>query len=140
MAQQPLNLKTTQNAESALKTTLKQLERADEKADQVLKAEKQSAIQRQLTNLKELITEADSTRRKVEALKIEAKVNEGDINQCNNAITAKIEEVDSHIENLEEWLEEDGSRETGTRRKNAVRNQTSRDEAKITGKPSNQGW
>lgn len=52
-----------------------------------------------------LITEADSARRKVEALKIEAKVNDGDINQCNNAIPGKIEEADSHIENLEEWLE-----------------------------------
>lgn len=94
-----------QNAKFALKTKLKQLERAEEKADQVLKAEKQSATQRQLMNLKELITEADSARRKVEALKIEAKVNDGDINQCNNAIPGKIEEADSHIENLEEWLE-----------------------------------
>ena len=93
-----------ENAESALKTKLKQLERAEEKADQVLKAEKQSAIQRQLTNLKELITGVDSARRKVEALKIEAKVNDGDINEWNDAITAKIE-ADSHIENLEEWLE-----------------------------------
>ena len=61
------------NAESTLKTKLKQLERAEEKADQALKGEKQYAIQRQLTNLKELVTEVDSARRTVEALKIEAK-------------------------------------------------------------------
>ena len=73
--------------------------------DQVLKAEKHSAINRQLTNLKELITKVDSARRKVEPLKIEAKVNKGDINKLNDAITAKIEQADSHIENLEEWLE-----------------------------------
>lgn len=73
--------------------------------DQVLKAEKHSAINRQLTNLKELITKVDCARRKVEALKIEAKVNKGDINKWNDAITAKIEQADSHIENLEEWLE-----------------------------------
>ena len=73
--------------------------------DQVLKAEKHSAINRQLTNLKELITKVDRARRKVEALKIEAKVNKGDINKWNDAITAKIEQADSHIENLEEWLE-----------------------------------
>lgn len=103
--QQRLNLKIMENAESALKTKLKQLERAEEKANEVLKAKKQSAIQRQLANLKELITEADSVRRKVEALKIEAKVNDGDINKWNDAITAKIEEADSHIKNLEEWLE-----------------------------------
>lgn len=73
--------------------------------DQVLKAEKHSAKNRQLTNLKELITKVDSARRKVEARKIEAKVNKGDINKWNDAITAKIEQADSHIENLEEWLE-----------------------------------
>ena len=61
------------NAKSTLKTKLKQLERAKEKADQALKSEKQSAIQRQLTNLKEFVTEVDSARRTVEALKIEAK-------------------------------------------------------------------
>ena len=101
---QRLNLKTMDNAESALKTKLKQLELAEEKVDQVLKGEKQSAIQRQLSNLKELVTEVDSARRTVEALKIEAKVNDGDINEWNDAINAKIEEADNHIENLEEWL------------------------------------
>ena len=92
------------NTESALKTKLKQRELAEEKVDQVLKGEKQSAIQRQLSNLKELVTEVDSARRTVEALKIEAKVNDGDINEWNDAINAKIEEADNHIENLEEWL------------------------------------
>ena len=64
------------NAESTLKTKLKQLQRAEEKADQALKCEKQSAIKRQLTNLKELFAEVDSARRTVEALKIEAKFND----------------------------------------------------------------
>ena len=40
------------NAESTLKTKLKQLERAEEKADQALKGKKQSAIQRQLDESK----------------------------------------------------------------------------------------
>ena len=93
-----------ENAETALKTKLKQLERAEEKADQVLKGGKQSVIQRHLTNLKELVTEADNARRAIEALKIDAKVNDGDINEWNDAINAKIEEADSHIETLEEWL------------------------------------
>ena len=51
---------TMDNAKSTLKIKLKQLERAEEKADQALKGKKQSAIQRQLTNLKELVTEVDS--------------------------------------------------------------------------------
>ena len=88
------------NAESALKIKLKQLELAEGKADQALKEEKRSAIQRQLSNLKELVSEVDSARRTVEALKIEATVNDGDISEWNDAITAKIEEADSHIENL----------------------------------------
>ena len=67
---------TMDNAESTLKTKLKQLQRAEEKADQALKCEKQSAIKRQLTNLKELFAEVDSARRRVEALKIEAKFND----------------------------------------------------------------
>ena len=92
------------NAESALKIKLKQLKLAEEKADQALKEEKRSAIQIQLSNLKELVTEVDSARRIVEALKIEAKVNDGDISEWNDAIAAKIEEADGHIENLEEWL------------------------------------
>ena len=36
---------TMDNAESTLKTKLKQLQRAEEKADQALKGEKQSAIE-----------------------------------------------------------------------------------------------
>ena len=130
------------NAESTLKTKLKQLQRAEEKADQALKGEKQSAIKRQLTNLKELFAEVDSARRTVEALKIEAKFNDGDISDWNDAITEKIEEADGHIENLEEWLANRKMEAEKQEReeKNEVRNQTSRDEAKITGRPSNQGW
>ena len=93
-----------ENAESALKTKLKQLEKAEEKANQVLKVGKQTTIQRQLTNLKELVTEADNARRVVEALKIEAKVSDGEVSAWNDAISAKKEEADSHIETLEEWL------------------------------------
>ena len=68
-----------ENTESALKTKLKQLEKGEEKTNQVLKGGKQTTIQRQLTNLKELVTEADNARRVVEALKIEAKVSDGEV-------------------------------------------------------------
>ena len=131
-----------ENAESALKTRLKQLERAEEKADQVLKGGKQSVIQRHLTNLKELITEADNARRSVEALKIDAKVNDGDINEWNDAMNAKIEEADSHIETLEEWLANRKMKAENQERaeETAVRDKTSRDEAETTRRPSSQGW
>ena len=93
-----------EKAESTLKTKLKQLERTEEKTDEVLKNGKRSAIERQLSNLKELLTEVDHARSALEALKIEAQISEGDITEWSNAISAKIEEADGHIENLEEWL------------------------------------
>ena len=52
-----------ENDKSALKTKLRQLEKAEEKTNQVLKGGKQTKVQRQLTNLKELVTEADNARR-----------------------------------------------------------------------------
>lgn len=55
-------------------------------------------------NLKEFIIEVDSVRRVVEVLKIEVKVNDGDINEWNDVIIVRIEEVDSYIEYFEEWL------------------------------------
>jgi len=93
-----------ENAESALKTKLKQLEKAEVKTDQVLKGGKQSTIQRQLTNLKKLVTEADNARRAVEALKLEAKVSDGEDSKWNDAISVKLGEEDSYIKTLEEWL------------------------------------
>ena len=92
------------NAESTLKTKLKQLERTEEKTDGVFKGGKRSAIERQLLNLKELITEVDNARRALEALKIEAKISDGEISDWNDIISAELEEADSHIQNVEEWL------------------------------------
>ena len=119
-----------ENAESALKTKLKQLEKAEEKTNQVLKGGKQTTIQRQLMTLKELVTEADNARRVVEALKIEAKVSDVEVSEWNDVISAKIEEADSHIETLEEWLaNRKMEAENQEREENAVRNKTSQDEA-----------
>lgn len=85
------------NVESTLETRLKQLERAENKTDEVLKGSKR------LSNLKELITEVDNARRALKALKIEVKISNEDISDWNNAIGLKIE-ADGHIKNVEEWL------------------------------------
>ena len=85
------------NVESTLETKLKQLERAENKTDEVLKGGKR------LSNLKELITEVDNARRALKALKIEVKISDEDISDWNNAIGLKIE-ADGDIENVEEWL------------------------------------
>lgn len=92
------------NAESTLETKLKQLERAKKKTDEVLKGGKRTAIEKQLSNLEELISEVDNARRGLEALKIEAKISDGDISDWNDAIGLEMEEADGHIENVEEWL------------------------------------
>ena len=62
-------------------------------------------MQKQLTNLKEYVTEVESASRTVEALKIEAKVNDGDVSEWNDAITAKLEEADSHTLKDGWWIE-----------------------------------
>lgn len=120
------------NVESTLETKLKQLERDENKTDEVLKGGKR------LSNLKELITEVDNTQRALKALKIEAKISDEDISDWNNVIGLKIEEADGHIENVEEWLAR-GKLE-GKRRENALHNKTPCDKAKITREPPTQGW
>lgn len=102
------------NAKSTLETKLKQLERTKDKTSDVLKGGKRSAISRHLTNLKELLTEVDDTRRAFEAEKITAKVSNEEISAWNDGIMAKIEVADGQIKNLEEWL---------ARRKMEVENQ-----------------
>ena len=57
-----------------------------------------------MKNLKKLVTEVDNARRAVEAPKIHADIDVGDISEWNEAISAKIEEADGHVENLAEWL------------------------------------
>lgn len=50
------------------------------------------------------MTEVDNTRWALEALKIEAKISDGDISDWNIAIGLKIDKADGHIKNVEEWL------------------------------------
>ena len=93
-----------ENAESTLETKLKQLKRTEDKTDGILTSGKQSTISRQLTNLKELLTEVENARRTVEGEKIAAEVSDDEISTWNDEINARIEEADGRIETLEEWL------------------------------------
>ena len=70
----------------------------------MLKAGKQTAISRHLSNLKELLTEVDKARRMLEAQKIANKLGDEEISEWNDGVNAKIEEADGRIEVLEEWL------------------------------------
>ena len=93
-----------ENAESTLETKLKQLKRTEDKTDGILTSGKQSTISRQLTNLKELLTEVENARRTVEGEKIAAEVSDDEISTWNDGINARIEEADGRIETLKEWL------------------------------------
>ena len=93
-----------ENLEATLQTKLKQLERTEGKTSEVLKAGKQTAISRHLSNLKELLTEVDKARRMLEAQKIANKLGDEEISEWNDGVNAKIEEADGRIEVLEEWL------------------------------------
>ncbi|RMX38063.1 hypothetical protein pdam_00003090 [Pocillopora damicornis] len=84
--------------------TLKQRDRAKGKTSNVLYGGKRSARARHLTNPKEIVNEIDNARRIFEAMKIEAKDSDEEIGEWNDTIDVKIEEANSGIENLEEWL------------------------------------
>ena len=91
--------------ESTLPTELKQLQRTAGKTNDVFKAQKQSAISRLVRNLREILTDVDKTGREIEALKIAAKVEDGEISQWNDTVDAKTEYAENQMEAPEEWLE-----------------------------------
>ena len=92
--------------EATLKTKLTQLERGKERSDTVLKTNKESAIARQIENLKEILTEVNKLCRAVEAEKITAELSSEESDQWSQEIEAKIEEADEEVESLETWMTE----------------------------------
>jgi len=121
--------------ESTLQTKLKQLERTAGKTNDVLKAQKQSAISRLVRNLREILTDVDKTRREIEALKIAAKVEDGEISQWNDTVDAKMEYTENQMEALEEWLErkrQEHQIEEQEKKKKTNRDQIARNKAKTT--------
>ena len=86
-----------ENAEGKLKTKLTQLEIHAKRTEQVLDSGSVEAIERHKGALKSTISEADELKRTLEALKIEAKEDLGDIGTWNSEIDLQLMKVNLGI-------------------------------------------
>ena len=93
-------------AKTKLDTKLTQLNLAAQKTESVLEKANQDAIERHLNRLKVITGEVEQTKRVVEELKIEEKVEVTDITQWSESIDTKIEAADSKVECIiKAWLD-----------------------------------
>ena len=76
---------------------LKQLLMTCKRTDSVLDSNKDTAIRRQLEALKALTNEVETSRRGVEALKIEQKVNEDEVATWNSQVETELEKADDDV-------------------------------------------
>ena len=92
-------------AKTKLDTKLTQLNLAVQKTESVLEKANQEAIERHLNSLKVITGEVEQSKRVVEELKIEEKVEVTDITQWSESIDMKIEAADSKVECIKAWLD-----------------------------------
>ena len=96
---------TMEAAKTKLDTKLTQLNLTVQKTESVLEKANQEAIERHLNSLKVITGEVEQSKRVVEELKIEEKVEVTDITQWNESIDTKIEAADSKVECIKAWLD-----------------------------------
>jgi hypothetical protein len=96
----------TPNRMSTFDVKLKQLLMTCKRTDSVLDSNKDTAIKRQLEALKALTNEVETSRRGVEALKIEQKVNEGEVATWNSEVETELEKADDDVKRLEKWQDD----------------------------------
>ena len=94
------------NAMSTFDVKLKQLLITCKRTDSVLDSNKDTAIKRQLEALKALTNEVEISRRGVEALKIEQKVNEDEVATWNSQVETELEKADDDVKRLEKWQDD----------------------------------
>ena len=94
------------NAMSIFGVKLKQLQMTCKRTNSVLDSNKDTAIKRQLEALKALTSEVETSRRGVEALKIEQEVNEEEVAAWNSEVETEIEKADDDVKRLEKWLDD----------------------------------
>ena len=85
---------------------LKQLQMTCKRTDLVLESNGDTAIKRQLEALKALTSEVETSRRAVEALKIEQEVNEEEVAEWNSEVETEIEKADDDVKRLGNWLDD----------------------------------
>ena len=90
----------------ALDTKLKQLKLAVGRTESIVVQRNEGAIERHLTALKVLTTEADQCKRVVEESKISAEEDPEELNKWIFQVDTKIFEADERVKNLKAALEE----------------------------------
>ena len=94
-----------ENAEGKLQAKLKQLDIHAKRTGLVLESGSVEAVERHKGALRSTISEADDLKRAVEALKIEAEEDLGDIGTWNAAIDLQLTKAEEEVGKLREWLE-----------------------------------
>ena len=108
-----------ENAKGKLQTKLTQLGIHAKRTQQVLDSGSVEAIERHTGALRSTISEADELKRALEALKIEAEEDLGDIATWNAEIDHQLMKADEEVGKLRKWLEERRRQEeTKTRARN----------------------
>ena len=102
-----------ENAKGKLQTKLAQLEIHAKRTEQVLDSGSVDAIKRHTGALRSTISEADELKRALEALKIEAKEDLGDIGTWNAAIDLQLLKADEEVGKLRKWDEEEDAKKRG---------------------------
>lgn len=95
-----------ENAKGKLQTKLTQLGIHSKRTQQVLDSGSVEAIERHTGALRSTISEADELKRALEALKIEAEEDLGDIATWNAEIDHQLMKADEEVGKLRKWLEE----------------------------------
>ena len=93
-------------AKVAFDTKLKQLLMTCKRTNGVLTSNKDTAIQRHLEGIRALSREVETSRREVEAIKIEQSKDDEEVLQWNTEIEGEIEKADDDIKRLEKWQDE----------------------------------
>ena len=94
-----------ENAKGKLQTKLTQLEIQSKRTEQVLHSGSVEAIERHTGTLKSTISQTDDLKRALEALKIEAEEDLGDIGTWNTTIDLQLMKADEEVGKLCKWLE-----------------------------------
>ena len=110
-----------ENVEGKLQTKLTQLEIHAKRMEQVLDSGSVEAIERHKGALKTTISEADELKRTLEALKIEAKEDLGDVSTWNSEIDLQLMKADEEVEKLRKWLEDRRRQEETTAREDQLK-------------------
>ena len=94
-----------ENAKGKLQTKLRQLEIHAKRMEQVLHSGYVEAIERHTGALRSTISQADELKCALEALKIEAEEDLGDIGTWNTTIDLQLMKADEEVGKLHKWLE-----------------------------------